>query len=164
VKLSPWLPVVAWVLAAEDGVLMWLSCTGIRLGRLASISLLILVAPIPVPPADCGQRFCLMSSQARGAEVGLVTVNYTVHLSSYRDAIFLEYGEQHVPGARREPKQPAAASCWLLLLVADRGSGMSFRPLPDTTSEGRGRAGRDAGAMEGCGGRPTRAEWKRHPS
>lgn len=103
-KLSPWLPGVAWVLAAEDGVLMWLSCTGIRLGRLASISLLILVAPIAVPPADCGQRFCLMASHALGAEVGLVTINYTVHLGSYRDAIFLECGEQHVPGARREPK------------------------------------------------------------
>jgi hypothetical protein len=64
---------------------MWLSCTGIRLGRLASISLLILVAPIPVPPADCGQRFCLMSSRAPGAEVGLVTFNYTVYLGSYRD-------------------------------------------------------------------------------
>jgi len=93
-------PSSGWVLAAEDSVLMWLSCTGIRLGRLASISLLILVAPIPVPPADCGHRFCLVSSQASGAEVGLVTVNYTVHLGSYRDAIFLECGEQHVPGAR----------------------------------------------------------------
>ena len=87
---------------------------------------------------------CLMSSQARGAEVGLVTVNYTVHLSSYRDAIFLECGEQHVPGARREPKQPAAASCWLLLLVADLAC--LFVPY-------RIRRVRDPGAQAGMLGR-----------